>query len=88
MRIPEVADRLRSIAVEAAIPELTELADELRRRPAGRKAPPSAEPMTPQLARRIRAYRKANPSVSQVEISRRFSVNQGRVSEVLKGKRS
>lgn len=88
MKIPEVADRLRTIAEEAGIAELRALADELRRRPCGRKAPPSAEPMTPELARRIQAYRRANPSLSQVEISQHFRVNQGRVSEVLKGKRA
>lgn len=88
MKIPEVADRLRSIAAEAGIDELRRLADELRRRPAGRKARPSSEPMTDRLAQQIRAYRRANPSLSQVEISRRFAVNQGRISEVLKGKRT
>lgn len=88
MKIPQVADRLREIAAEAGLSELSRLADELRRRPAGRKARPSSRPMTDELAREIRAYRRANPHLSQVEISRRFNVNQGRVSEVLKGVRT
>lgn len=88
MKIPEVADRLRSIAAETANPELGRLADELRRRPAGRKARPSAAPMTDELARQIRECRRAHPALAQVEIARRFNVNQGRVSEVLKGVRT
>lgn len=88
MKIPEVAERLRLIAAEAGIAELQSLADELRRRPAGRKARPSAAPMTDELARQIRECRRANPALAQVEIARRFNVNQGRVSEVLKGVRT
>lgn len=87
MRIPEIAERLRDLAAERGIPELTGLADELRRRPAGRRAPAKSQPMSDELAAQIRAFRTANPRLSQVEISRRFNVNQGRVSEALKGKR-
>lgn len=88
MKIPQVADRLREIAAEAGLSELSRLADELRRRPAGRKARPTSTPMTDELARQIRDCRRANPALSQVDIARRFRVNQGRISEVLKGKRS
>lgn len=88
MRIPEIADRLRGIAAESGLPELFGLADELRRRPAGRRAAPRSRPMSDDLVAEIRAFRHANPRMSQVEISRRFEVNQGRVSEALKGKRT
>lgn len=88
MRIPEIADRLRDLAAERGLPELVGLADELRRRPAGRRAPARSRPMTDELAAEIRAFREAHPRLSQVEISRRFNLNQGRVSEALKGKRT
>ena len=87
MRIPEIADRLRELATVYEDPELDTLADELRRRPAQRGSR-SARSMSDQLADEIRAFRRQHPGVSQVEISRRFQVNQGRVSEVLKGKRA
>jgi hypothetical protein len=87
MRIPEIADRLRDLAAERGLPELAGLADELRRRPAQR-GPRSARPMSEQLADEIRAFKREHPGMSQVAISRRFNVNQGRISEALKGKRA
>ncbi|WP_345820463.1 hypothetical protein ABC766_00205 [Methylobacterium fujisawaense] len=88
MRIPEIADRLREVAAEQGLPELAGLADELRRRPAGPKPPTVSQPMSEDLAEAIRSLKAANPRLTQVEIARRCQVNQGRVSEVLKGKRA
>ena len=87
MRIPEIADRLRDLAAERGLPELAGLADELRRRPAQRGGR-WARRMTPELADQIRTMKRLNPEISQVEISRLLQLNQGRISEVLKGKRS
>jgi predicted XRE-type DNA-binding protein len=44
--------------------------------------------MSEQLADEIRAFKREHPGMSQVAISRRFNVNQGRISEALKGKRA
>lgn len=87
MRIPEIADRLREVAAEQDLPELAGLADELRRRPSQR-APARSRPMTYALQNEIRDLRAANPRMPQADIARLCGVNQGRVSEVLKGKRA
>ncbi|MGE8129035.1 hypothetical protein ACQKQD_18840 [Methylobacterium sp. NPDC080182] len=87
MRIPEIADRLREVAAEQGLPELAGLADELRRRPAQR-APARSRRMTDQIAAEIRQLHCEVPRMSQADIAKVIGVNQGRVSEVLKGKRA
>lgn len=88
MRLPEIADQLRTWGSEWNRPELIEAADQIRRRPSGPRPPPVSQPMSDDLAEAIRALKAANPRMSQVEIARRCRINQGRVSEVLKGKRA
>ena len=93
MRIPEVGKRMREIAVEiqkkcpVESAELLRLAAELRRR-SGSRAPITSVEMTPELADEIRDYEEQNPGMSQQAIANTFGVNHGRVSEVLKGKRT
>ena len=57
MRIPEIADRLREKAAAYLDSELAALAEELRRRPAGHRAPARSRPMSEELAHQIRAAR-------------------------------
>ncbi len=87
MRLPDIQRRLREIATEAGLPELRFLADEMRRRPS-QKAPISSEPMTDELRDAIRAFARRHQHMTQVDIGRHFNVNQGRVSEALKGFRT
>lgn len=85
--IPELREELRVLSYRLGVPRLREIADELRRRPpqgSGRKI---SATMTPELRAEIRAYAKANPELTQVEIGRHFNVNPGRVSEAVSGKR-
>lgn len=84
---PEIASRLRELSEIHAIPELSSLAAQMRRRPPVRKAEPTSAPMTDELAVSIKAYAKANPGLSFTAIGRIFTVNIGRVSEVLNGDR-
>jgi len=72
--------------LEAAA-EIRRLSANLSRRKPIRKAPISSQPMTPELAEEIRDYWKANPGISQPEIGTKFNVNQGRVSEAVRGHR-
>lgn len=91
MKIPDVVKRLREIAetIQGAHPaesgELMELAEELRRRPSGPRAPVSSTPMTPELAEEIREFAEQNPDMSHQAIAEVFNVNHGRVSEALRG---
>lgn len=85
MRIPEISDRLRELAVLHEIPELASLADHLRRRPPVKRAPISSEKMTPTLRAKIRAYARDNPTETNARIGELFKVNHGRVSEALAG---
>ena len=93
MKIPEVAGRIREIAekIKTSRPveadELMQLADELKRRPPGPRAPVESTPMTPELAQEIREYAEAHPGMSHQAIAEKFNVNHGRVSEAIRGKR-
>ena len=85
MTIPEVRDRLRQIAAEAKLPELVRLAEELKRRPAIRRATPRSQ--HPRKAA-IRAYVALHSDEPLQDVATRFGVNIGRVSEALRGKRT
>lgn len=87
MRLPEVAARLRDLAIELGCDELTELADEIARRPSTQRAPRTSATMTDAVRARIKAMKAADPHLSHAEIGRRLNVNPGRVSETLRGKR-
>jgi hypothetical protein len=50
------------------------------------RRPKVDEPMTPEIAKAIRAYFAAYPNATQQEIASRFNVNIGRVNEALEGK--
>jgi hypothetical protein len=92
MKIPEVAVRMREIAEEiktqypTLATEMIRLAGELKRRPPIRSAVTSTH-ITPKLIGEIQEFADANPHLSYQGIARKFNVNQGRVSEALRGKR-
>lgn len=88
MRIPEIRDRLLQIADMHRIPEIERLDHQLTRRAPKRKAPKSSDAMTDEKAAGIRKFAQDNPTMTQVEIGRHFNVNQGRVSEALRGFRT
>ena len=52
-----------------------------------RQAPVKSRNVTPDVSRRIREMALKNPNLHLSEIASSFGVNQGRVSEVLAGKR-
>lgn len=96
MRIPDVRDRMIGLKYQLAHAtkllqtvgiELEKLTIELIRRPVVRKARPTSQSFTPELAQRIRDYAAEHPGVSQNDIAQSFGVNSGRVSEALRGKR-
>ena len=88
MRLPEIADRLRDIAIEEGFWELCDPANEISRRRAKKVAPIKSRKLTPAVEAQIRQLNTAHPSMSQVEIARLVGVNPGRVSETLYGKRT
>lgn len=87
MRIPQVRERMVVLAAEHGIPELETLAAQLVRRFNGRVKGPVSASMTPELAAAVQAYARAFPTKSEHEVGQVFSLNQGRVSEILHGKR-
>lgn len=82
MRIPEIRKELAEISGRLAV-----LADELNRR-SGPRAPSTSERIDAELAATIRKYAKTFPDMTQADIGRVFNVNQGRVSEAIRGKRT
>jgi hypothetical protein len=90
-RLATLANHLAQLRVglDVAEAELRALASQIpRRKLAGPRAPATSARMTPALARQIRAYKKANPDLGNAAIGFQFNVNQGRVSEALRGKRT
>lgn len=97
MRLPDIQTRLRVIASDlrrghqgdpvALARELEALAEAISRKPRATHAPPTSAPMTPEKAEEIRRIRERYPAMSQHDIGRLTGTNQGRVSEVLAGKR-
>ena len=92
--IPEARGRLNSLinyvinnadALEAdqLLMSLKDIEAMLYRKAPIRKANAQSQPMTPELAEKIRAFTKRNPDMSFQSIGYRFNVNAGRVTEVL-----
>lgn len=81
--IPAVRDRLRELADEHGLEELRDLADQMYRRTARKRAPIRSPKLTPALAQQIRQYAANNPGAHQQDIAEKFGVNHGRVSEAL-----
>src|SRR5262245_50649356 len=98
MRLPEVQAELWHLAAalrmfgyqeqpETLAVRLDRLAHEINRKPRATHAPITSAPMTPAKAQEIRELNDRYPTMSQHEIGRLTGTNQGRVSEVLAGKR-
>lgn len=94
-RIEEIQKRIEEIAYEEGLYELVDLAGELldlssqlSRRSVGGKAPNSSAPCGPEKREAIRRYAAHHRNMTQLEIGRVFNVNQGRVSEALRGFRT
>jgi hypothetical protein len=87
LTIPEIRARLYVLAVELNCPELKELADATKRRPYLRRAAPTAKRIGPMDAAMIREYAANHLDESLQSIAEQFGVNQGRVSECLRGER-
>ena len=86
MTIPEIRTELERLAKEHGIPRLNELAEALHRSPPVSRAKPTSQPKTPELGKKIRAYKAQHPHLKQREIAQVFNVDGGRVSEALNNK--
>ena len=85
--IPEIRTRLHELSTIHGIPELAVLAEATRRRSHGRKGRVVSREVTPALEAEVRDYAKLHKEESMHVIGQRFGINQGRVSEILFGKR-
>jgi chromosome condensin MukBEF complex kleisin-like MukF subunit len=83
LSIPQIRDRLRELAAEHGIEELNDLANQMYRKSAKKRAPIRSQKLTPQMAVDIRKYAADNPDAHQQDIAELFMVNHGRVSEAL-----
>ncbi|MBL4692095.1 MAG: hypothetical protein JKY92_02055 [Magnetovibrio sp.] len=84
MSIPDVRARLKELAVEHGIEELSDLADQMyRRKLKAQRAPVTSQRMTLSLAAEIREYIDNSPTASNQQIADHFTVNPGRVSDAL-----
>lgn len=81
--IPELRDRLREIADEEGLGEIHDICDEMCRNSPIKRAANKSRPLTPALAKEIRAYVKKHPRLHQRDVAQKFNVNPGRVSEAL-----
>lgn len=88
MLMKEIRERLHKKASEHDDPEIAMLADATIRRKRAILTRKKSKPMTPEDARAIREFKEAHPEKSQWEIGVQFGYTQGRISEVLSGKRT
>lgn len=85
--IPEIRARLFELAGELDCPELSDLAEETKRRPPVRRAPKRAQHVTEALQEQVRDFAARHPRMPMRAIGQKFGIDQGRVSEALAGKR-
>lgn len=93
MRLPDVQARLLAISGDARLPlsvrlELADLAAHMSRRRSSVRPAVVSERLTPEIRAEILECREAFPELTQTEIAFLFNVNPGRVSEIVRGKRS
>lgn len=100
MILPDIQKRLHIIADELRHPllfprtlddisiELHHLSREISRRKPIRRAPRASRSVTAQMKRDMREYSRQHPEETEQQISQRFGVIAGRVSEALNGKRT
>ena len=79
--IADISKRLRLLAVE-----LDTLEQEISRRSPNAKGPVTSRSMTPALRAEVRRLSKRG--MSQLAIAKALDINQGRVSETIRGKRT
>ncbi len=92
MKLPDVREEMHKMASDLQTmglgkfaTKLAKLAEETRRRSPVKRAPPRANSMTDEVKELIRRTARDYPHASLREIGRRCNVDQGRVSEVLRG---
>ena len=95
MKMPEIRKELFAIARKLHKLEHREeserilfLVSEMVRRSSIKKSKPTSRKIDDGLVAEIREFAKRNPAMSQVAIAAQFGVNQGRISEVLRGYRT
>lgn len=91
--IPQVREELLYIANSNSVDETAQrsikrLVKSLYRRPAVRRAATEHAKVTTSLHNQIKTYAEAHHSMSYAKIGRRFNVSNGRVSEIVAGKRA
>jgi DNA-binding MarR family transcriptional regulator len=89
--IPVIRERMLEITREITrlTRELAKLANLTKRRSPTRRAPRvKSAPITKALAYRVKVYARDNPGMHMRDIGRVFSIDQGRVSEILSGFRN
>lgn len=81
--LDQEAGELRSLSGRIRV-----LCDELNRRKPAKRAPTVSRRMTPELAEEVRRTVERNPDMTMHQVSVLHGVNQGRVSEAVRGKRT
>ena len=95
VRLAEVAEELRALSPACEQPrdilrlasEINALVVEMVREPAVRRAPTQSPYVTDKVVKAVRRLADNNPDVPMNRIAEHFGINQGRVSEILNGKR-
>lgn len=89
MRLPEVQEELIKVAqqITKLNRRIRELSSHIARRRPIKVAPVSSAKITPEIIEGVKLMSTQHPDWPQTKIGKKFNINAGRVSEILRGKR-
>lgn len=89
MRLPEVQAELIKVAkqITKLNKRIRELSSHIARRRPVKVAPRSSAKVTPAIVEGVKLLATQHPDWTQAKIGKKFNINVGRVSEILRGKR-
>lgn len=89
MRLPEVQAELIKVAkqITKLNRRIRELSSHIARRRPVKRAPVSSSKITREIIEGVKLLSTQHPDWTQTRIGKKFNINAGRVSEILRGKR-
>ncbi len=88
VEVDQILDLLADYQVDEARRRLSMVRAELHNRNAGERSENVSEPVTDEVREGVLKMARDNPGMAQRTIAERFNIHNGRVNEILRGKRT